>query len=157
MFRKISAFEWAQDPFDQQCIDQTMSPDSFGYPFLPDGTVSIRFSSLSNTQQPQSKKYVISFEAGMTTKDAGVFSIRKELMVKFEENVVQSSSVDPINAHVSVATEFMNRILVERQVCGILTDATYRFFRNGCLLSSSVYNEDLKKRIKYYYSFTTKP
>jgi hypothetical protein len=79
----------------------------------------------------------------MTTKDAGVFSIGKELMVKFEENVVQSSSVDPINAHVSVATAFMNRILVERQVCGILTGATYRFFRNGYLLNSSVYNEDL--------------
>jgi hypothetical protein len=62
-------------------------------------------------------------------------------MVKFEENVVQSSSVEPINAHVSVATAFMIRILVERQVCGILTDATYRFFRNGYLLSSSVYNE----------------
>jgi hypothetical protein len=49
-------------------------------------------------------------EAGITTKDTGVFSIGKELMVKFEENVVQSSSVDPINAHVSAATAFESHL-----------------------------------------------
>lgn len=50
-----------------------------------------------------------------------------------------SSSINISDAHITYQSKFMKSVLMVQED-GICTDATYRFFRKGHLVSSSVYD-----------------
>ncbi|EGG03666.1 uncharacterized protein MELLADRAFT_90037 [Melampsora larici-populina 98AG31] len=71
----------------------------------------------------------------------------------------RSSSFKPRNAHMTFQTEWMTRQLLSRDEDnnvhsgGLLSNVTYKFFANGHLLSTSMYNKDLRRWIPILFTW----
>jgi hypothetical protein len=84
-----------------------------------------------------------------------------KLQEEYGPGLVVSSSVSVVDCHVCVQTDGMRIWLTStkdngRDLIGVLSDITYRYFKNGFFLSSCVYNSRLCRWVPILYTFVKK-
>jgi hypothetical protein len=85
---------------------------------------------------------------GYSASDGDSWQGLVTLQEQFGQPFIVSSSVEMSESHISIQTKFMRDLLLEesrKENLGVVTDATYSFFKNGFLIASSVYSLTLKR------------
>ena len=82
----------------------------------------------------------------------------RQIQRDFGADIIASVSIGLLDTHVSVQTPFMRGCLEDRSeagrlISGIQTDVTYKYFKTGYLLSSSVYNKRVQRWVPVLFSW----